>query len=185
METANSNYLKSVKDLFHYYKSLGDKSFAQVDEQSIHWKYNEEVNSIAVIVQHMAGNSLSRWTDFLNADGEKEWRDRDAEFEDAPMTKAEMITLWDKGWACLFEAVDNLTDDDLVRMVYIRNEGHTVIEAINRQLAYMPYHIGQIVFIAKMVAGHSWKSLTIAKGQSKSFNNVKFSAEKEHKFFSI
>ena len=138
METSNSNYLKSVENLFQYYRSLGDKAFAQIDEPGIHWKYNEESNSIAAIVKHISGNSLSRWTDFLTTDGEKEWRDRDDEFDDTITNKDEMIALWNKGWNCLQDALNGLTEDDLMRTIYIRNEGHTVIEAINRQLAHIP-----------------------------------------------
>jgi len=183
MENTGNNYLANIRKLFHYYKSLGDKAIAQVNEEQIHWQYNNESNSIAVVIKHIAGNSISRWTDFLTADGEKESRNRDDEFEDNISTKAELITLWDKGWKCLYDAIDPLTDADLMRIVYIRNEGHTVIEAINRQLAHVPYHVGQIVYIAKMVSAQNWNWLTIPKGQSKIFNAGKFSNEKERKFF--
>lgn len=183
METSNSNYLKSVKNLFQYYRSLGDKAFAQIDGPEIHWKYNEESNSIATIVKHVSGNSLSRWTDFLTSDGEKKWRDREDEFEDRIMSKNKMIALWNKGWDCLLDAINGLTEDDLMRTIYIRNEGHTVIEAINRQLSHIPCHVGQIIFVTKMITGAKWQSPTIPKGQSGAFNQEKFSAEKEHKFF--
>jgi hypothetical protein len=184
METINANYLKSVKNLFQYYKGLGDKAFAQINDEDINWAFNAQSNSIAVIVKHMAGNSLSRWTDFLNSDGEKDWRDRDNEFEGTLANKAAMITLWNKGWDCLFNAINPLQGDDLMRIIYIRNEGHTVVEAINRQLAHLASHVGQIIFIAKMITGPNWQTPTIAKGQSKAFNNNKFAADKEHKFFS-
>jgi hypothetical protein len=184
METSNSNYLKSIKNIFRYYKSLGDKVLLQVDEEGMHWQYNEESNSLATLIKHISGNSLSRWTDFLTADGEKETRDRDDEFEDTISGKEDLVNLWNKGWECLFTAIDGLNDDDLMRTIYIRNEGHTVIEAVNRQLAHIPYHVGQMLFIAKMVTGSNWQTPTIAKGQSKSFNQVKFSAEKQNKFFS-
>jgi len=183
METIGTNYLASVKKLFQYYKSVGDKAIAQVSEDQLHWQYNPETNSIAIIIKHIAGNSISRWTDFLASDGEKPWRDRDDEFEDSQLSHDELIALWEKGWQCLFDAIDPLIADDLLRIIYIRNEGHTVMEAINRQLAHIPYHIGQIVHIAKMVAGTEWKSLTIPKGKSKEFNTGKFAAEKEKKFF--
>lgn len=183
MENTGNNYLSSVRALFRYYKSLGDKTIAQVTEEQMHWQYNEESNSIAVIIKHIAGNSLSRWTDFLTADGEKQWRDRDEEFEDTVSSKEDVIALWEKGWQCLFDAIDKLTDEDLVRIVYIRNEGHTVIEAINRQLTHIPSHVGQIIFIAKMISGENWNSLSIPKGQSKTFNAGKFSVEKKRKFF--
>ncbi len=167
------NYLVSSRKQFRYYKSLGDKAMEQVSENGMHWKYNNESNSIAVIIRHIAGNSLSRWTDFLTTDGEKEWRDRDDEFENEILTKDELLALWEKGWQCLFDAIDPLVDSDLLHIVYIRNESHTVIEAINRQLAHIPYHVGQIVFIAKILLDRNWKSLTIPKGQSKAFNATK------------
>jgi len=183
MQNVGTNYLEGVKKLFRYYKSVGDKAMAQVTERGIHWRYNSDSNSIAVIVKHIAGNSISRWTDFLTADGEKPTRDRDDEFEDERMSKAEMLALWEQGWECLFTAIDPLTDADLLKIVYIRNEGHTVMEAINRQLAHLPYHIGQIVFAAKMISDDVWQSLTIPKGQSKTFNQDKFAAEKKDQFF--
>jgi hypothetical protein len=182
MESAGNNYLSNTGKLFRYYKSLGDTAIERLNDEQIHWQYNEQSNSIAVIIKHIAGNSLSRWTDFLNSDGEKEWRNRDDEFEDT-MSMEELIELWEKGWQCLFDAIDPLTAADLTRIIYIRNEGHTVTEAINRQLAHIPYHVGQIVFIAKMITGETWQSLTIPKGQSKDFNKDKFSVEKERKFF--
>ena len=166
METVIGNYLTSTKKLFRYYKTLGDAVIGRADEQALHWQYNAESNSIAVIIQHISGNSLSRWSDFLKSDGEKEWRDRDAEFEDTTMTKAELRDLWERGWQCLFNAIDPLTEDDLAKIVYIRNEGHTVLEAMNRQLAHLPYHVGQMVLIGNMIVGEGWESLTIPKGQS-------------------
>ncbi|MGZ3753346.1 MAG: DUF1572 family protein [Mucilaginibacter sp.] len=183
MESTGNNYLSATLKLFRYYKSLADGAIAQVNDEQIHWQYNPDSNSIASIIKHIAGNSLSRWTDFLTDDGEKHWRNRDDEFEDTISTREELMSLWEKGWECLFDAIDPLTENDLVHIVYIRNEGHTVIEAINRQLAHLPYHIGQIVFIAKMITGEHWKSLSIPKGQSTTFNIGKFSVEKERKFF--
>ena len=183
MESTGGNYLQGIRKLFRYYQSLGDKAIAQVDESHINWVYNQESNSIATIVKHIAGNSLSRWSDFLNSDGEKEWRNRDDEFEDTITSKEDLKILWDKGWQCLYDAIDPLTENDLLRIVYIRNEGHTVMEAINRQLAHLPYHVGQIVFISKMIAGENWQSLSIPKGQSQTFNKDKFVKEKDRKFF--
>jgi len=183
METVNVNYINNLKKLFQYYKTLGDKAFNQVKGEDIHWHFNEESNSIAVIVKHIAGNSISRWTDFFYSDGEKEWRDRDSEFEDTFTDKATMIAYWEKGWDCFFDVLNSLKEGDLMRVVYIRNEGHTVVEALNRHLAHSSMHIGQIVFIAKMLAGPNWQTPTIPKGQSKAFNSDKFSAEKERKFF--
>ena len=178
MENIAENYLSSAKQQFRYYKSVGDRAMATVSEEQMHWQYNNDSNSIAVIIKHVAGNCLSRWTDFLNSDGEKDWRDRDAEFEGSASSKDELIALWEKGWQCLFDAIDPLTGDDLARVVYIRNEGHTVIEAINRQLAHLPYHVGQIVYLAKMVSA-GWQSLTIPKGKSAEFNTRKFLGEKD------
>jgi len=174
MENIGENYLSSVKHQFHYYKSVGDRVMATVSEEQMHRHYNDDSNSIAVIIKHVSGNCLSRWTDFLSSDGEKDWRNRDAEFEDSASSKDELLSLWESGWQCLFNAIDPLTGDDLARVVYIRNEGHTVIEAINRQLAHLPYHVGQIVYLAKM-ASAGWQSLTIPKGKSKEFNMGIFS----------
>jgi hypothetical protein len=179
----NDNYLISTRKLFRYYKSLGDAVIERIDEQGLHWQYNVDSNSIAVIIKHISGNSLSRWSDFLKSDGEKEWRDRDAEFENTDLNKQQLTQLWEQGWQCLFDAIDPLTGDDLMRVAYIRNEGHTVIEAMNRQLAHLPYHIGQMVFIAKMIEGAGWQSLTIPKGQSQTYNQNKFSADKADQFF--
>jgi hypothetical protein len=173
-----SDYLITVKKQFKYYKLLGDKTFDQMSDEQLFWKYNDESNSIAIIVKHLWGNMLSRWTDFLISDGEKEWRDRDGEFESDIKNRSELIEKWEAGWQCLFSALDSLSTSDLNRIVYIRNQGHTVLEAINRQLAHYPYHIGQIVFLGKMQAGGSWKSLSIPKGESKVFNKEKFNKPK-------
>lgn len=183
MENQDDNYLDSVRKLFRYYKTLGDKAMAQVSDEGFYWRYNDESNSIAVIVKHIAGNSLSRWTDFLTTDGEKQWRNRDGEFDDFHASREEILALWNKGWNCLFNAVDSLSVPDLQKIVYIRNEGHTVVEAINRQLAHLPYHVGQIVFIARMLCGTQWVSLSIPKGQSSVYNDEKFQQKKEKKFF--
>lgn len=169
-----NDYLNSAKKQFEYYKLLGEKTFAQIDDEKLFWQYNEESNSIATIVKHLWGNMLSRWTDFLTADGEKEWRDRDAEFENDITTREELLNKWNEGWQCLFNALDPLTDDDLQKEIFIRNQGHSVMEAINRQLAHYPYHIGQIVFLGKMIRGNNWTSLSIPKNSSKQFNAAKF-----------
>jgi hypothetical protein len=169
------SYLTSIKKRFQDYKSMGERVFAQLDNEQLFWQFNEESNSIAIIVQHLSGNMLSRWTDFLTSDGEKTWRNRDAEFESDIKTRAELLNSWNTGWECLLKALNSLQEEDLQKEVLIRNEPHEVIDAINRQLAHYPYHIGQIVFIGKMVAGTNWKSLSIPKGQSDSFNAQKFS----------
>ncbi|WP_217452094.1 DUF1572 family protein [Mucilaginibacter humi] len=142
---------------------------AQLKDEDLFWVYNEECNSIAIIVQHLWGNMLSRWTDFLTTDGEKEWRNRDLEFESVINTKDELMEKWNAGWQCMFDALDSLKPEDCEKTVYIRSEPHSVVDAINRQLAHVPYHIGQIVFIGKMAASN-WIALTIPKGQSKAFN---------------
>ena len=153
-----------------YYKDLGDKAIEQVNEEQLHFIPNETSNSISVIIQHMAGNMLSRWTNFLTEDGEKEWRRRDEEFEERKQTKQELLNLWEKGWSCLFNALENLSDTDLLKTIYIRNEGLSVIDAINRQLAHYPYHVGQIIYEAKILKDTSWQNLSIPKGNSGSYN---------------
>ncbi|QIY90957.1 DUF1572 domain-containing protein [Chryseobacterium gallinarum] len=155
---------------FEYYKSLGDKTFTQLSEEQVFWQYNEESNSIAVIVKHIAGNMLSRWTDFLTEDGEKNWRDRDQEFVNTFKTKDEVISYWETGWKCLFEALNQINDENLYSTIYIRGEAHSVIDAVFRQLAHYPYHIGQMVYIAKMVKKEDWKTLSIARNKSQEFN---------------
>ena len=177
------DYLSSIKKQFTYYKSLGDKTINQISEDKLFWKFNDESNSIAVIVKHLSGNMLSRWTDFLTSDGEKEWRNRDQEFECDFNTKAELIEVWNKGWDCLFSAINPLTNTDLSQEIYIRNMGHSVTEAINRQLAHYPYHIGQIVFLGKMIQSSEWEPLSIPKGQSNNYNKDKFAKPKRKEHF--
>lgn len=176
-------YLYSTTKQFQYYKSLGDKTMSQLSDDQLFWKYNDESNSIAMIVKHIAGNMLSRWTDFRTADGEKEWRNRESEFADDIKDRESLLAYWEKGWTCLFEALNSTTDEDLEQIIYIRNQGHTIIEAFNRQLAHYSYHIGQIVFIGKMLTDHNWLSLSIARGKSKSYNENKFAKEKERGHF--
>ena len=175
-----TDYLDSTKKQFEFYKLLGDKTFAQLDEDRLFWQFNENSNSIATVVKHLWGNMLSRWTDFLTTDGEKDWRDRDAEFENNIRTKEELLEKWAEGWDCFFKAINSLTPGDLDKIIYIRNQGHTVMEAINRHLAHSSYHIGQIVFIGKMICNDDWQSLSIPKGSSKTFNAEKF-AQPRHK----
>lgn len=173
------NYLAPTIKQFQYYKSLGDKTMSQLSDDQLFWKYNKESNSVAMIVKHIAGNMLSRWTDFRTTDGEKEWRQRELEFADDINDRKTLVTYWEKGWSCLMDALTSISDDDIEEIIYIRNQGHTIIEAINRQLAHYPYHIGQIVSIGKMLAGEKWLSLSIPKGQSKSYNENKFSKAKD------
>lgn len=158
---SNDGYLQSVKKQFSYYKALAEKTFAQLTEEQLFWQYNEESNSIAIIAKHLAGNMLSRWTDIFNTDGEKEWRNRDAEFENDFQSKVELIEFWNKGWNIFQTTLESLKNEDLEKVIYIRNQGHTVLEAINRQLAHYPYHVGQIVFIGKMICNQNWESLSI------------------------
>ena len=178
-----TKYLESVRKQFTFYKLLGDKTFNQIPEEALFWQYNAESNSIAIIVKHLWGNMLSRWTDFLITDGEKDFRDREAEFEASIKTKKELLEKWDAGWKYLFEALDLLDEKDLSQTIYIRNMGHSVTEAINRQLAHYAYHIGQIVYIGRMAAGPDWKSLSIPKGKSKAYNHEKFAQPKRIQHF--
>jgi len=171
-------YLSPTKKQFQYYKSLGDKTMSQLNDDQLFWRPNEESNSIAMIAKHIAGNMLSRWTDFRTIDGEKEWRNRESEFADDIKDRKSLEAYWEKGWACLFAALESITDDDIQEIIYIRNQGHTIIEAINRQLAHYPYHIGQIVFIGKMLADDRWQSLSIPRGGSATYNSKKFEIEK-------
>lgn len=173
-----NEYLESAKRQFEYYKVLGEKTMDQIPDEALFWQYNGTSNSIAIIVQHLWGNMLSRWTDFLTTDGEKEWRDRDAEFEVGIKTKSELMQKWNEGWSCAFNALNPLTEEDLTKTIYIRNMGQSVTDAINRQLAHYSYHVGQIVFIGKMVSNENWHYLSIPKGQSKTFNTDKFSKPK-------
>ena len=180
---ATTPYLESVKKQFLYYKMLGEKAIEQLEEEQLFVSANEDSNSIAVIVKHLSGNMLSRWTDFLTTDGEKETRNRDSEFENTLETKEQLLAIWDAGWKCFLETLDSLQTDHLSQIIYIRNEGHTVIEAINRQLAHYPYHIGQIVFYAKKKKKGEWNSLSIPKNKSNNYNDAKFAQEKSMKNF--
>jgi hypothetical protein len=171
MSSIGNDYLETVIRRFKYYKDLADKAFNQVSETDLHYTPNEESNSIAVIIRHMAGNMLSRWTNFLTEDGEKEWRNRDDEFELHHDSKEQLIKLWEKGWACFFQAIEPLKKKDLKQIIYIRQEPLTVVDAINRQLAHYPYHIGQIIYIARMLKGKDWINLSIPKGQSGQYNS--------------
>ncbi|MBP0905058.1 DUF1572 family protein [Mariniflexile gromovii] len=177
------SYLSSVKKQFEYYKMLGEKAMEQLDEEQLFWQYNEESNSIAVIVNHITGNMLSRFTDFLTTDGEKPWRNRDAEFINPFSSEDELLYRWKQGWECLIQVLEQLTEPDMERVVYIRNDGHSVVEAINRQLAHYPYHIGQMVFIAKMIKNNEWQTLSIARNKSTDYNSRKFSQDKERRHF--
>jgi hypothetical protein len=165
-----SSFLTSYTKRILYYKLLGEQTFEQLDEIDFHYQPNEESNSIAIIIQHIAGNMLSRFTNFLTEDGEKEWRQRDAEFQEQHRSKEELTALWQKGWDCYLGAVQSLTEADLEKTITIRTEQLTVVDALNRQLAHYPYHVGQIVYIGRMFKNKTWKNLSIPKGTSQQFN---------------
>mgnify|MGYP006153640337 FL=1 len=179
----NNIYLESIKKQMLYYKTIAEKAMEQLSEEQLFISVNEDTNSIANIVKHMSGNMISRWTDFLTSDGEKPWRERDAEFESFTTSKKDLLEIWDKGWKCFFNAIDSLEPNQLSQMIYIRNEGQTALDAINRQLAHYPYHIGQIVFYAKMLKKGDWDSLSIPKNKSNDYNSDKFSKDKSIKHF--
>ena len=179
----NTSYLSSAIKQFEYYKSLGDKTMQQLDFNEMQREFAEDSNSISILVKHMVGNMLSRWTNFLSEDGEKEWRQRDLEFVDTFSNQEELSAYWEKGWQCLFDALNPLDASQLEDIVYIRNQGHTITEAINRQLAHYAYHVGQMVFIGKLLKGKHWNSLSIPKGKSSDYNKAKFSKEKARRHF--
>jgi len=162
--------LKDSISLFRFYKRLGDGALGQASDEALFAQIDPEANSIAIIVKHLEGNMRSRWRDFLTTDGEKPDRNRDSEFEAPPKTRSELIALWDSGWELAFRELDHVTDTDLARTIYIRGEAHSVMQAIHRQLTHYSYHVGQIVFLAKHFSGPGWKSLTIPRGQSSSWN---------------
>lgn len=167
--------------LFRYYKKLAEGAMAQVTDEELTTTLDGEMNSIALIVKHMAGNMRSRWTDFLDSDGEKPNRQRDTEFVQPPATRAELMALWEEGWNCVWHALGPLNDGDLARAVTIRGEKHSVLQALNRQLAHYPYHIGQIVLLAKHFRAEQWKSLTVPKNKSAEFNQKVAVGEKSQR----
>jgi hypothetical protein len=163
-------FLKDCIKRFEYYKSLGDKTFEQLEETDFFFKPSPDSNSIAIIIQHMYGNMLSRWTNFLTEDGEKEWRKRDAEFEEMQISKQDLISFWNEGWKVLLDTLKSLQQEDLTKTIHIRTEPLIVYDAIIRQLAHYPYHVGQIVTLGKMIRDKDFKSLSIPKGESQQFN---------------
>lgn len=162
----NDNYLESAKERFRHYKTLADKTFEQVEDENLFYQFNEDSNSIATIVKHLHGNMLSRWTDFLTSDGEKEWRQRDAEFDNDVASREEMMRLWKEGWTLVFSTLDKLTAEDLSKTVLIRKEKYSVTEAINRQLTHYSYHVGQIVYLGKMLTAGGWTSLSVPRNKT-------------------
>lgn len=184
MDEINKNIIiETFRKQFIYYKQLGEQTIEQLTDEQLLWQANEDSNSITMILNHVIGNQLSRFTDFLTSDGEKSWRNRDAEFEKILWTKEETLKRWKIGWECLFAALDSLTEYDLNKIVYIRNIGHSVFEALTRQLAHYASHIGQIIFIGKILRGNEWTSLSIPKGNSEQYNTEKFTTPKARGHF--
>ncbi|HTU52164.1 MAG TPA: DUF1572 family protein [Acidobacteriaceae bacterium] len=165
-----TSYLEDSTHLFRHFKKLAERAIAQATDLQLYQLLDEDANSIAIVMQHMAGNMKSRWTNFLSEDGEKPWRNRDREFEQPPSTREALLQMWEEGWDCLFQALESLTDADLAHTVLIRGEAHSVMQAINRQIAHYSYHCGQIVLLAKHFQHAEWTSLTVAKGESEEFN---------------
>lgn len=162
-------YLKVVQERFGSVKNLGDRSIHRLSEDEIHWIPNDTSNSVAVIIKHLSGNMVSRWSDFLTSDGEKPNRNRDEEFKDDLLSKRELVAIWEKGWHVFFEVLNALGEQNLLKEITIRGESHTVLEAIERQVAHYAYHIGQIVYIGKQLKGRDWESLSIPTGQSEAY----------------
>jgi hypothetical protein len=169
----STSYLQDSIGLFHYYKKLADRAMAQCPDEALFVTLDAESNSIAIIVKHLAGNMRSRWQDFLTTDGEKPDRHRDTEFETPPATRAELTEMWERGWKYVFDALEPLTEADLTRTVTIRTEPHSVMQAINRQVAHYAHHVGQILFLAKHLTFTStgkWESLSVPRGKSADMN---------------
>ena len=174
-ESPEKLYLRDVVEQFRQLKNLADRALAQVRDEDLFVTLDPESNSLAILIQHMAGNMRSRWTDFLTSDGEKPDRNRDAEFEVAEGTsRADLQARWEEGWRCLFQTLTALSEEDLTLTVLIRAEPHSVIKAINRQLTHYGYHVGQIVFLAKHFASDHWRTLSVPRGKSRQFNAEKF-----------
>jgi hypothetical protein len=165
-----TSYIKDSIAVFRQYKKLAERAMEQVADEQLFVAIDAEANSIAIIVKHMVGNMRSRWTDFLTTDGEKPNRNRDSEFAEPPATRAALLAEWEAGWSCVFAALEPLSDEDLGRTITIRGEAHSVMQAINRQLAHYPHHVGQIVLLAKHFAGDRWQSLSIPRNRSAEFN---------------
>ena len=172
-----TSYIEDALAIFRQYKQLGERAMQQVSDEQLFASLDEESNSIAIIVKHMAGNMRSRWTDFLTTDGEKPSRNRDSEFVDPAATREALMREWEDGWACLFAAIEPLTDADLSRTITIRGEAHSVMQAINRQLAHYPQHVGQIILLAKHYAGERWQTLSVARNKSAEFNRKVLAGE--------
>ncbi|MEK5483764.1 DUF1572 family protein [Viridibacillus sp. FSL R5-0888] len=172
------NYLNIVKKRFMEIKKLGDQTFHQLDDEQLYWSNHEESNSITVIIKHVGGNMVSRWSDFLSTDGEKSNRNRDLEFDDSYLPRKELIRIWEHGWQIVFNTLDDLTEQDLLKKVKIRGENHLVMAAIERQVSHYSYHVGQIVYIGKLLKTSEWQSLSIPRGKSNQFNKTMFEQHK-------
>jgi len=176
-----TSYIEDSLAIFRQYKKLADGALEQVTDEQLTATLDPEMNSIAQIVKHMAGNMRSRWTDFLTTDGEKADRNRDSEFVDAPATRQAVLAMWESGWRCVFAALEPLSDEDLARSVQIRGEAHSVMQAINRQVAHYAMHCGQIVMLAKHLAGDRWKTLSVPRNRSAEFNRAVLAGEKSQR----
>jgi hypothetical protein len=172
MDSFGNIFLASAITRVNYYKVLGEKTFDQLEDRDFYYQPDPRSNSIAIIIQHMSGNMLSRWTGFLTEDGEKNWRSRDKEFNNQDLGRAQLMEIWEKGWNCFIDALQSLKEEDLLKIIHIRTESLIVVDAINRQLAHYPYHVGQIVYIGKLLRGDKWQSLSIAKGKSDDYNRM-------------
>ena len=173
----STSYIEDSLSLFRHYKKMSESAMEQISDQQLFTALDEEMNSIAIIVKHMAGNMRSRWTDFLTSDGEKPDRNRDTEFVAPPKTRADLLRVWNEGWERVFSALEPLSDADLEREVLIRNEPHSVMQAISRQIAHYAYHCGQIVFLAKHLKGAEWKTLSVPRNKSAEFNRKVLAGE--------
>ncbi len=182
MSLSQNIIVSSIKQ-FHYYKFIAEGAMAQLSDEDLLFKYHDDQNSIDIIIKHMAGNMKSRWTNIFEEDGEKPWRNRDSEFEDTLLDRKELLELWESGWSVLFDTLNDLKESDLTRIIYIRNQGHTVWESISRQLCHYSYHVGQICFMAKSIKGSVFESLSIPKNKSIDYNSTRFSKEAERKHF--
>ncbi|MFI5262974.1 MAG: DUF1572 family protein [Candidatus Kapaibacterium sp.] len=176
--TIGEEFLNQSRKVFRSQKDLADKAIAQLSDGELLWQPDPESNSVAINMKHLAGNMISRWTDFLTSDGEKPNRHRDGEFEIASDDVQSLRAYWDRGYALFFKTIDSLTEDDLLKTVTIRNEPHTVIQAIQRQVSHYGYHVGQIVALAKHINGENWKTLSIPRGKSEEFLSRKFAPPK-------
>jgi hypothetical protein len=176
-----TSYIEDALELFRQYKKLAERGMEQVTDEQLFASLDPETNSIAVIVKHLSGNMRSRWTDFLTTDGEKPDRNRDGEFLDPPPTRDALLETWEDGWGRLFEALESLSEVDLVRTVTIRGEPHSVMQAINRQVAHYGFHVGQIVLLARHFAGHRWRSLSVPRNQSEEFNRQVASGQRSQR----